>query len=379
MYDCLIIGGGLAGLSLARQLSKPEFQHLNTLILEPRKRYTRDRTWCHWQIQPHQFDSAASHCWHKLSIIEDEQTCHELELKYPYVRLPADQVYQHALTAIEHADHLDLKLGKRVNGISSDGGHIQIATDDQTYHTKQVFDSRPPGYKPTAIKQYFLGYEIESPGACFEPDKVILMDFRIPQSGVVSFMYVLPLSATSALVEHTVFGRKKPDIAHQDACLRNYLKTYFQITRFKEHYREYGIIPMDPDISPASEYPGIIPLGTRAGAVRPATGYGFTGIQRQVVTLAQQLQQSNLSTTSKVQAPVALSRLTLKMDRIFLRALQHSPTQAIALFSELFKRCEPGALVRFLDGSGSLSDHLQVVKSLPVRPLLRAAVGSKNR
>ena len=47
-YDIVIIGGGLAGLSLATRLAASRFQHLRVVVLEPRTQYVRDRTWCYW-------------------------------------------------------------------------------------------------------------------------------------------------------------------------------------------------------------------------------------------------------------------------------------------------------------------------------------------
>lgn len=35
-YDIAILGGGLAGLSLAVRLAEPRFRHLRVLVAEPR-------------------------------------------------------------------------------------------------------------------------------------------------------------------------------------------------------------------------------------------------------------------------------------------------------------------------------------------------------
>ena len=39
-----ILGGGLAGLALAAELSVPEFSHLSIIVIEPRDEYLRDKT-----------------------------------------------------------------------------------------------------------------------------------------------------------------------------------------------------------------------------------------------------------------------------------------------------------------------------------------------
>jgi lycopene beta-cyclase len=50
-YDLIILGGGCAGLSLARRLSELGEDCPQTVILESRSSYTDDRTWCFWWQQ----------------------------------------------------------------------------------------------------------------------------------------------------------------------------------------------------------------------------------------------------------------------------------------------------------------------------------------
>ncbi|MGB1400357.1 MAG: lycopene cyclase family protein, partial [Pseudohongiellaceae bacterium] len=55
-YDLIIIGGGCSGLSLAAALCRLAVQpeHVpRTLIIEPRSRYTNDRSWCFWAQADH--------------------------------------------------------------------------------------------------------------------------------------------------------------------------------------------------------------------------------------------------------------------------------------------------------------------------------------
>ena len=53
--------------------------------------------------------------------------------------------------------------------------------------------------------QHFLGLEVRSRHEIFDPDTAILMDYRVDQSRGMHFNYLLPLSATEALVESTLF------------------------------------------------------------------------------------------------------------------------------------------------------------------------------
>ena len=60
--DVLILGGGCAGLSLATALAQWAPQ-LRVHILESRRSYTRDRTWCFWHAGSHPFSAGVTHRW----------------------------------------------------------------------------------------------------------------------------------------------------------------------------------------------------------------------------------------------------------------------------------------------------------------------------
>ena len=62
------MGGGLAGLALAAELSALEFSHLSIIVIEPRDEYLRDKTWSYWRPNqqdnvPHDFSDCESATW----------------------------------------------------------------------------------------------------------------------------------------------------------------------------------------------------------------------------------------------------------------------------------------------------------------------------
>ena len=73
----------------------------------------------------------------------------------------------------------------------------------------QVFNSiyEPHDATPKTIRllQHFKGWVIETNEPSFDPNKATMMDFRVSQQHGTTFAYVLPFSATSALVEYTLF------------------------------------------------------------------------------------------------------------------------------------------------------------------------------
>ena len=56
-FDYIIIGGGCAGLSLAYELEiYNKLKDKNLAIIEPRLKYTKDKTWSFWKVSSHNFD-----------------------------------------------------------------------------------------------------------------------------------------------------------------------------------------------------------------------------------------------------------------------------------------------------------------------------------
>ena len=47
-FDYIILGGGCAALSLASHIYDKNINSSSFLILEKRKKYTDDRSWCFW-------------------------------------------------------------------------------------------------------------------------------------------------------------------------------------------------------------------------------------------------------------------------------------------------------------------------------------------
>jgi hypothetical protein len=93
------------------------------------------------------------------------------------------------------------------------GAGVIIRLPGETVRAGLAFDTRPSrGMGRHGLTQLFLGQEIETEEAVFDPGAAMLMDFRCPQSGAPHFTYVLPTSPRRALVEDTwrepVFSRR---------------------------------------------------------------------------------------------------------------------------------------------------------------------------
>ena len=377
--DIAIIGGGLAGLSLACRLVDPAFEHLRVVVLEPRTSYSGDRTWSYWRLFDHPFQHLADRSWQRWRVASNQAASIQTSCRHPYERLPSERLYAAAVQRLERAPHVELRLGCRVDEVASlAGAGVRVCGPWGALEVDLAFDSRPPDTRDGALVQHFRGWEVEAAGAVFEPDTVTLMDFRVAQDGPqeegMHFAYVLPSSSRVALVEDTWISPAPIDPPDYDEHLRRYLKSHLRVGEFRILRSETGRIPMDPRLRRPRQRSRIVPLGTRGGLVRAATGYAFLQIQRDCDALAKKLRRRSGSWRRGLVPPRPLPALTRWMDSVFLAVLERRPEGAPELFRALTEGCSAGSLVRFLGGRGSLRDHLAVMAALPARPFLSQAL-----
>ncbi len=74
------------------------------------------------------------------------------------------------------------------------------------------------------LLQHFKGWIIETENPVFNSSEATLMDFRVSQQHGTTFVYVMPFSATKALVEYTLFTEKLLDPLQYDEGLKEYIK-----------------------------------------------------------------------------------------------------------------------------------------------------------
>ncbi|MGB0542678.1 MAG: lycopene cyclase family protein [Longimicrobiales bacterium] len=370
--DVLVLGGGLAGLSVVSALIDQGLEE-TVHVFEPRSRedYSRDRTWCMWDIGENPLADLATHHWNEWLVRDETRVVRARSDKHPYLRLPADHVYDRLLTRAENTPSVQLHFAAKANRVESVASGVRVATEQGKVTGRIALDSRPRRGRSSGrwLLQSFVGWEVRTRDRVFDPTTVTLMDFRLRQPGVIEFFYVLPLAEDRALVESTVFAPSVAHAAYHERRIEAYVERVLKTGVCEIEYSERGVIPMGFDHVPGPAQHGVLPIGLRGGVVKPSTGYAFLRIQEDSRRVAAEVASGGTAPSGRGSTPRA--RL---LDRIFLSFLRHQPELAPGAFLDLFDRVPADDLIGFLSEAGSLAADLRVIRALPPAPFLREAV-----
>lgn len=374
VWDIIIAGGGLGGLSLAVELAAPEFAHLSVLVLEKRSAYVRDRTWSYWAGAPHRYSHLERQRWQQWSVAMGAAThTHQLQHR-SYATIDADAFYQHATACLHDAPHVQLRMGCSVAHVDA-GAQTVTTADGQVLRARTLLDARAPTQvAPSTLVQQFVGWEIVTEHDVFDASTVQLMVFE-PHARGLHFWYVLPYSARCALVESTWVSPASwlPDGAHE---LREYLSKLCGPRAYSVSYQEQGVLNLQAAAPGAHQATG---LGRNGGTLRGATGYAFLDTVAHAASLAKQLlraQQNAKSPLAFSWQPQAFERPATDrwMDAVFLAVLRRNWLAAPDYFMQIFHQLPAQDTVAFLTGQASWGQRLAMMRSLPVMPFASAAL-----
>lgn len=359
-FDFIFAGGGVAGLSLAHSLISGPFAGARVLLLDHSFTARSNHALSFWTEQPTPYEPLVARTWQRLKVAGPG-----FEKETPLQRMR----YQ-TMRALDFSDYLLQKLDAApgVTRLQSNVSRVQDGDDGATvwaggrpYRGDWVFDSRFDSQEAyaasthTSLWQYFVGWEIETPHACFDPFTATLMDLRLPQQqglqtdreappkGAWRFFYVLPYTARRALVEYVAL---QPD--HDNRALPGYLRSVLGIEHYDILSREAGAIPMTDRRFPRQLGRHVMAIGARGGRIKPSTGYGFTRILQDNVAITRSLQQRGHPFDVRGERPFYHF-----CDSLMLRMLAQRGAWALPLFSTLLQHNPLERVLRFLDETAS--------------------------
>ncbi|TAG12574.1 MAG: lycopene cyclase [Sphingobacteriia bacterium] len=375
-YDYIITGAGCAGLSLLyRLLQDPYFLSKKILVIDAALKNSNDRTWCFWEKEPDIFESIVFHRWNSLAFYSSNYTG-DLQINpYTYKMIRGIDFYEFIKSTAAAFSNIEWKQA-RVKALinNTDKGLAGVELEDEMVYAETVFNSilfEPiqPKKNEFYFLQHFKGWEIETVEPVFDASKATFMDFRVSQQVGTNFIYVLPTSATTALVEYTLFTEKLLAPADYDTALKKYISEFMQITDYTVKHEEFGIIPMTNTRFPRVEG-RIVYIGIAGGAAKASTGYAFKFIQQRTKAIVAALKKGE---SVSVLASFKQRKGNL-YDGVLLHVLHHNYMRGDEIFAAIFKRNKASDVLRFLDDEGSLYTDLKIMRSVPTAVFLPAAM-----
>jgi lycopene beta-cyclase len=369
----VLVGGGLANCLIALRL-KAARPDIRLTLLESAGRLGGNHTWSFHGTDVNAATLAwlqplASHSWQHYDVRFPER---ERRLPGGYHSLTSEHLHDVVIDSIATG----VRLNSSVRDVATDrvtlaGGEV-LAAD-------LVIDGRglqgPSQAGMTLRFQKFFGQHLRF-AAPHDLTGPLLMDATVSQAEGYRFVYVLPFSATEALIEDTYYSDSS---AVDNGGLQQNITRYAADRgwRVQELIREEtGVLPIVLDGDLAAFWPaadGVPRSGLRAGLFHHTTGYSLP----QAAALAHDLPaQARLQSASI--APWIRSRVQSRWreQRIFrllnrLLFLAAAPAERYRVLQHFYRLPEP-IIERFYAGRLRGRDALRILSGTPPVPVNRA-------
>ncbi|MGY6496790.1 MAG: lycopene cyclase family protein, partial [Microcella sp.] len=340
--DTVVIGAGAAGLALGARLADQGCDR-SVLLLDARHDYRDDRTWSFWAPPAHALRHVVAHEWAAWRFDAGSAAVDHTVPGLSYQAVRGIDYYRDAQARISASDTVALRLGVTVTGVEAAPAsappetRIRVHTTAGVVAARHVVDTRPIDTRATLF-QCFVGAELDHGGALHAADGALapttaglMTRMRSDADGFV-FTYVLPLTATTALVELTRFSAE-PLSLDRIARERDAEITALGLDGSALIREEAGVLPMGADPAAEPTVPGVVRAGNGGGALRAATGYAFARIQAWADACAARM----LADGDPIGHPPE-PWVRREMDRIFLQTLRAHPHRAPEFFLALAER-----------------------------------------
>jgi len=359
-YFYVIIGGGLAGLQLARQLSRDVFFKGKKIAIIDSDFAMPVKTWCFWEKGEGKWDDLLTTSWKEGKFISSEAN---IDLKLPpysYKMVKAKDYHQNLQDEIEKSGDIEF-ITDEIQKI--DQVTMKAQGQKKSYSATHFFDSRvDPSYlenkKHTTIFQHFKGWEVETEEPVFTPDAFTMMDYRIKYPDATAFTYILPFTEKKALVEYTLFSPFLTEDKVYDEMLHQYFEKILKTKKFKIKSTETGVIPMTDFPFDKANTKQITKIGTGGGWVKPSTGYSFKNTEKRIAKIIENIKNGRKPGENLI------NNKFRRYDAIFLDVLAQNNQKGEDIFTKFYTKNSPQDIFRYLDEETSVSEDLKIMLSL---------------
>lgn len=369
----VIAGLGCAGLSLLYHiLQSSKLQHKKIIVIDKLSKTQNDRTWCFWEKEKSNFQQIVCKEWNTLSFFSPNY-CNTFSIApYSYKMIKGIDYYSFILTIVKQFTNVQF-IQDEIESITALPKAKVITNQYEIQAEEYVFNSTLFFVNEVAvmhgIKQHFLGWEIQTEEAVFNSNEARFMDFTISQNHGTTFMYVLPTSPTTALVEYTFFTAAILPRSYYEEELKKYISQKLHIKKYHISHTEFGVIPMSSYRFPTHQQ-NIIHIGTAAGWVKASTGYAFSFIQKNIQQIVASLQEDK--------KPILQQSINQKkyawFDDTLLYILNNNLLQGSEIFEAIFKKNKPKDILAFLSNTSNLWQDLKIMNSVPIKVFLPVAL-----
>ena len=371
-FDVIFAGGGLASTLSACRLRarRPE---LRLLVVEAGQRLGGNHTWsCHstdltaqqngWMVP------FIAYSWPGQVVRFPKFT---RRLRAPYQSVTAEKLHNAAIAQLGDAVRLNTKIASlAATSLTLESGERLTAAC--------VIDGRGPAPSPALVLafQKFIGLEVRLAAPHGETTPVI-MDATVSQSDGYRFVYTLPFSADTILIEDTYYADGP---ALEPDKLRARIEAYaaargWQIAEVLRE--ETGTLPIllggDIDAFWRETGSGPARIGLRAGLFHPTTGYSLPD----AVTLAEALAALPVLTTESAARLTQACSKRLWHERGFYRMLNRmlflaaEPDKRYEVLQRFYELSEP-LIERFYRAGSTYADKARILIGRPPVPISRA-------
>ena len=367
LFDIAVIGGGCSGFQLLHQLSlQSGWQDKKVALITDEN--PKQRSWCFWRKGEHPLQHLVHKSWSNITFKSAHFSKTENILPYQYHYISGEAFFDYFTKEFTPKQPNISAINGTIQSINKNNTGFYLHSEDAKWKAEHVFSSIIPQNSGEArfhLWQHFQGWFIKTEEAIFDDSTVILMDFSIPQSNDVRFVYVLPFSPHEALVEMTVFSPQVYADSVYAAVLQTYIKDNYPNSKYTIESTEKGKIPMTD--APFSRFgtEGEVLIGTAAGMVKSSTGYAFKRIGQDSARIAKDFEAKKTFSWRP-------SRRRFRFyDRLLLGTLTEEPLKGSVIFGLLFQKMPMRTVLRFLDEETNLWEELTLFSKLPFLPFLK--------
>ncbi|HUH46013.1 MAG TPA: lycopene cyclase family protein [Arenibacter sp.] len=372
IYDYIIIGAGAAGLLLADGLGKdPYFANSSILVLDRNLKQKNDRTWCFWEVGKGDFDSLVHKSWNHIYFADKSFSKTMPIAPYTYKMIKSIDFYRFYKDRIATYPNIKFSTGT-VNHIWDDGTAVTVKTGTKIFKGRKVFNSifdYAPLHeqkKYPVLQQHFLGWFVKTSKPVFHVDRATFMDFSVSQGGNTRFMYMLPLSSSEALIEYTLFSKNVLPTKEYETEIATYLQDRLNCSEYEIWDKEKGNIPMSCYNFNIHNSKNLINIGIAGGWTKPSSGYTFMRTHKKIQKLIQFLKKD-----SPLNHFFKKNRFWY-YDLLLVDVLDHDNSKGQTIFGNIFRRCPPQTVFKFLDEDSNIWEDLKIIAACPKKEFILA-------